>query len=52
MIMADKRTQQQKLHEKHGGLGTDASRDASKQGPPGQPKMWAWPFRVIGGWFS
>lgn len=36
--MSDNRTQQDRLHDKHGGLGTDPSRDASKQGGAGAPK--------------
>lgn len=39
--MADDRTQQDRLHDRHGGLGTDPSRDASKQGAAGGPKRCA-----------
>lgn len=35
--MADPRTLQEKLHDKHGN-GSDPSRDATKQGAPGKPK--------------
>ncbi len=35
--MADKRTQQEKLHDKHGGLSGN-EKDARKQGQPGTPK--------------
>lgn len=35
--MADKRTQQEKQHDKIGS-GSDPSRDATKQGAPGAPK--------------
>lgn len=46
--MGDTRTQQEKLHDKHGGLGTDPSRDASKQGTTGQPKW----LHTITRWFA
>jgi hypothetical protein len=35
--MADSRTQQEKLHDKHGGLNRN-SNDAQKQGQAGKPK--------------
>lgn len=36
--MADTRTYNEKLADKHGGLRGDNTRDAQKVGKPGEPK--------------